>query len=47
VAVAELPPKVIKENKQIIFNGNGYSKEWVKEAGKRELHACYEIMVEI
>src|SRR5579862_4242114 len=26
VAVAELLPKVIKENKQIIFNGNGYSK---------------------
>jgi len=37
VAVAELLPKVIKENKQIIFNGNGYSKEWEKEAGKRKL----------
>jgi glutamine synthetase len=37
VAVAELLPKVIKENKQIIFNGNGYSKEWEKEAGKRGL----------
>ena len=36
-AVAELLPKVIKENKQIIFNGNGYSKEWEKEAGKRGL----------
>src|SRR5213078_4110873 len=36
-AVAELLPKVIKENKQIIFNGNGYSKEWEKEAGKRKL----------
>ncbi len=31
-AVAELLPKVIKENKQIIFNGNDYSKEWEKEA---------------
>jgi glutamine synthetase len=36
-AVAELLPKVIKENKRIIFNGNGYSKEWEKEAGKRGL----------
>src|SRR5438105_1689210 len=36
-AVAELLPKVIKENKPIIFNGNNYSKEWEKEAGKRGL----------
>jgi glutamine synthetase len=36
-AVAELLPKVIKENKHIIFNGNNYSKEWEKEAGKRGL----------
>src|SRR2546428_7188288 len=36
-AVAELLPKVIKENKQIIFNGNNYAKEWEKEAGKRGL----------
>jgi glutamine synthetase len=36
-ATAELLPKVIKENKRIIFNGNGYSKEWEKEAGKRGL----------
>jgi glutamine synthetase len=28
---------VIKENKRIIFNGNNYSKEWEKEAGKRGL----------
>src|SRR3982750_1154028 len=27
-AVAELLPKLIKENKRIIFNGNGYSAEW-------------------
>src|SRR5439155_20711759 len=32
-AVAALLPKVIKENKRIIFNGNNYSKEWEKEAG--------------
>src|SRR5438552_5407778 len=36
-AVAELLPKVIKENKRIIFNGNNYSAEWEKEAGKRGL----------
>jgi glutamine synthetase len=36
-AVAELLPKVIKENKGIIFNGNNYAKEWEKEAGKRGL----------
>jgi glutamine synthetase len=36
-AVSELLPKVIKENKRIIFNGNGYSKEWEKEAAKRGL----------
>jgi glutamine synthetase len=36
-AIAELLPKVIKENKRIIFNGNNYSKEWEKEAAKRGL----------
>ena len=36
-AVKELLPKLIKENKRIIFNGNGYSEEWRKEAGKRRL----------
>src|SRR5689334_3871614 len=36
-AVKELLPKIVKENKRIIFNGNGYSKEWEKEAGKRGL----------
>jgi len=36
-AVAELLPKVIKENKRIIFNGNNYADEWRKEAGKRGL----------
>jgi glutamine synthetase len=36
-AAAELLPKLIKENKRIIFNGNGYSDEWAKEAGKRGL----------
>src|SRR5207248_429160 len=42
-AVTDLLPKVIKENKQIIFNGNGYTQEWGKAAvgrsveGKRRL----------
>jgi glutamine synthetase len=36
-AVASLLQKVIKDNKRIIFNGNNYSKEWEKEAGKRGL----------
>jgi glutamine synthetase len=36
-AVSELLPKLIKENKRVIFNGNNYSKEWEKEAGKRGL----------
>ena len=36
-AVTELLPKVIKENKRVIFNGNNYSKEWEKESAKRGL----------
>ena len=36
-AVAELLPKVIKEHKRIIFNGNNYSREWEAEAKKRGL----------
>jgi glutamine synthetase len=36
-AVSELLPKVIKENKKIIFNGNNYSADWEKEAKKRGL----------
>ena len=36
-AVGALLPKVIKEHKRIIFNGNNYTKEWEKEAGKRGL----------
>jgi glutamine synthetase len=36
-AVGELLPKVIKENKRIIFNGNNYAPEWEKEAAKRGL----------
>jgi glutamine synthetase len=37
VAVKTLLTKLIKDNKRIIFNGNGYSEEWQKEAAKRGL----------
>lgn len=36
-ALAALLKKVIRQHKRIIFNGNGYSSEWEKEAGKRGL----------
>jgi len=36
-AVKSLLTKLIKENKRIIFNGNGYSDEWQKDAAKRGL----------
>ncbi len=36
-AVASLLRKTIKAHKRIIFNGNGYSNDWQKEAGKRGL----------
>ena len=36
-AVKSLLVKLIKENKRIIFNGNGYSDEWQKEAARRGL----------
>lgn len=29
--------EIVKKHKRIIFNGNGYSEEWVKEAEKRGL----------
>jgi glutamine synthetase len=36
-AVGKLLVKLVKENKRIIFNGNGYADAWQKEAGKRGL----------
>src|SRR4051812_42641927 len=36
-AAAALLPAIIKENKRIIFNGNGYSKKWEQEAAARGL----------
>ena len=37
-AVHELLKKTIKEHKRIIFNGNGYTDEWIEEAEKRGLY---------
>ena len=37
-AVHELVKKTIMAHKRIIFNGNGYSDEWVEEAQKRGLY---------
>lgn len=36
-AVVKLIKKTVTEHKRIVFNGNGYSDEWVKEAEKRGL----------
>jgi glutamine synthetase len=36
-AVKELLPKLIKEHKRIIFNGNNYAEEWRLEAKRRGL----------
>ncbi|HAP78834.1 MAG TPA: glutamine synthetase type III, partial [Ruminococcus sp.] len=36
-ALKELLIKTIKEHKRIIFNGNGYSNEWLEEAERRGL----------
>ena len=37
-AVHELIKRAIRKHKKVIFNGNGYSEEWVKEAEKRGLY---------
>ncbi len=37
-AVHELLKTVIKDHKRVIFNGNGYTDEWVAEAEKRGLY---------
>ena len=36
-AIKDLVKKVYKEHKRIVFNGNGYTDEWVAEAEKRGL----------
>ncbi len=36
-AVGEVVASVYKDNKRVLFNGNGYSEEWHKEAAERGL----------
>ncbi len=36
-ALKKLLVRIIKNHKQIIFNGNGYSEEWIAEAAQRGL----------
>ncbi len=36
-AIAEIIKDTVKKHKRIIFNGNSYSEEWVKESEKRGL----------
>ena len=35
IAVHDLIKKYLTEHQRIIFNGNGYSEEWVEEAARR------------
>ena len=37
-ALDELIRKTIAENRRILFNGDGYSAEWIEEARRRGLH---------
>ena len=37
-AVHELIKRAIKKHKKVIFNGNGYTDEWIKEAEQRGLY---------
>ena len=37
-AVHELIRRAIRKHKKVIFNGNGYTEEWVQEAEKRGLY---------
>ncbi len=36
--VHELIKRAIRKHKKVIFNGNGYTEEWVEEAEKRGLY---------
>jgi glutamine synthetase len=36
-AIQDLLPKLIKESKKVIFNGDNYAEEWHQEAEKRGL----------
>ncbi len=37
LAVHDLIKKTLREHQRIVFNGNGYSEEWVEEAARRGL----------
>jgi glutamine synthetase len=37
LAVHDLIKRILKEHQRIIFNGNGYSEDWVEEAARRGL----------
>lgn len=37
IAVHDLIKKTLSEHQRVIFNGNGYSKEWLEEAARRGL----------
>ena len=37
-AVHELIKRAVKKHKKVIFNGNGYTEEWIEEAKKRGLY---------
>jgi len=37
VAIQELLPSILKENKKVLFNGDGYSEKWHQEAETRGL----------
>ena len=43
-ALEKLMQKVVKEHKRVIFNGNGYSDEWLEEATKRGLPNCKSVV---
>ena len=38
-AVNDLTVRLFKKHRRVVFNGNGYSEEWSKEAAKRGLYA--------
>ena len=40
----KLMQKVVKEHKRVIFNGNGYSDEWLEEAARRGLPNCKSVV---
>lgn len=43
-ALEKLMQKVVKEHKRVIFNGNGYSDEWLEEATRRGLPNCKSVV---